>query len=160
MSVQARVGGAWKTISRAKVRVNGAWRNIVAVKCLVSGNWVTVGNFTSGAGTISLAISPSSVSGSGRNTTVGTSSVRATPTGGQTPYTYAWNQQSGDAITVSNATSAITSFQARMMSVDEVRTAVFRCTCTDSLNNSDFEDVTVTITRLPPLDFDPGNNNL
>ena len=150
MTVQVRAGGAFKTITRAKVRVNGAWRNIVSAKCLIGGEWKTVGNFTSGGGTITLVLNPTTISAARRLSTVTSTNVTATPSGGQGPYTYAWTKVSGDDISATNPNTAITAFRATTMTVDETRTAVFRCTCTDSFGNTDTEDLTVSLTCLPP----------
>jgi len=81
----------------------------------------------------SASISPSSVLktrfGSGSATTA---TVTATPTGGTGPYTYAWALFSGDALTVTAPTSATTAFTGSV-GIGEDKSAVYRCTITDSL---------------------------
>jgi hypothetical protein len=152
--MKLRLGGAWKDITGAKIFSGGAWRTLTAIKIYEGGAWRDVANFTGGGGSITLAISPSPVTKTGRTATITTGNVTATPTGGLAPYTYAWVKQSGDDINITAPSSAVTAFRADGMSVDEVRTAVFRCTCTDALSTTDSEDVTVQITCLE--EFDPG----
>lgn len=152
MPMKLRLGGAWRDIVAARVFLNGAWRSLVTIKVYLDGAWRDVANFTSGGGTITLALSSSIIEGSGRTSTVTTSNVTATPTGGQTPYTYAWVKQSGDDISAVSPTSAVTAFRALNMDDGETRNAVFRCTCTDNLGSSATADVSVSITRTEPVD--------
>lgn len=154
MGMKTRVGGAWKDIIAARVFASGAWRSLVGVKVYSDGAWRDVANFTSGGGSITLAISPSPVTAQRRNATVQSLNVTATPTGGIAPYTYSWVKQSGDDITALSPSAAVTKFVASGMDELEERSAVFRCTGTDSLGSTDSEDVTVTLTRLE--DFDLG----
>lgn len=149
-----RAGGANQTITGARAFVSGAWRPIIGAKAYVDGAWRVVGNFTSGAGSISLSLSPTTITKTGRNNaTVTSTQVVAIPTGGQTPYTYAWVKQSGDDISATAPAASSTQFRATNMEIDETRTAVFRCTATDAFANSDSEDITVTIIRLEPIDI-------
>jgi hypothetical protein len=152
MAMKLFLGGAWRDITAARIFLGGAWRPLIAVKEYYDGAWRDVANFTSGGGAITLTLSPSPVSASRRLNTVTSANVTATPAGGQTPYTYAWVKQSGDDISAINPTSAITTFQATAMAVDETRNAVFRCTCTDNLGSSATADVSVSLTRLPPAE--------
>jgi hypothetical protein len=155
--MKLRLGGAWQDITGAKVFSGGAWRTVTAIKVYEDAAWRDVANFTGGGGTITLAISPSPVTKTGRTATITTSNVTATPAGGLAPYAYAWVKQSGDDIGITAPSSAVTKFHADGMSVDEVRTAVFRCTCTDALTTTDSEDATVQITCLPPSEGGPEN---
>jgi hypothetical protein len=152
MAMKLRLGGAWRDITAARIFLGGAWRPLIAVREYYDGAWRDVANFTSGGGTITLTLSPALVTDSGRNSTVTTSNVTATPAGGQTPYTYAWAKQSGDDISAISPASAITAFRAINMSDDETRNAVFRCTCTDNLGSSDTADISISLTRLPPAE--------
>lgn len=153
MPTKIRQGGAWRTITGCKVFKGGSWRSIKAIKVYSDGAWRDVGNFTVGGGDLNLTLSNSSVTRSARLTTIGSTIVIASPTGGQTPYTYAWTKQSGDAISAMTPSNAGTAFQASGMAILETRTAVFRCTVTDTLGSSEHADVSVTITRLEPLDL-------
>jgi hypothetical protein len=146
--VKARIGGAWRDLTGGRVFLGGAWRTLKSGKAYIGGAWRDTANFTPGQGTITLTLSTSSVTTSRRLSTVTSPSVTATPASGQTPYTYAWVKQSGDSISATNSTSAITAFQAIGMAVLETRTAVFRCTCTDSLGSSATADVSVSLTRI------------
>jgi hypothetical protein len=152
MAMKVFQGGTWRDISKCSVYQGGAWRVVKAIKVYQGGAWRDVANFTAGAGTITLALSPTTISKTGRTSTVNTGNVTATPTGGQTPYTYAWVKQSGDDITALNPANAITAFRATGMAVDETRNAVFRCTATDTFGTSDSEDITVSITCIEPID--------
>jgi hypothetical protein len=151
MSMSIRAGGVWKELTAGKVRVNGAWRNLVSAQAYIDGAWKVVATFVS---TMTVALSQSSVSRSARLGTINTAAVTCTPTGGLNPYTYSWVKQSGDTITANQPTSASCAFQASGMVEEEVRTAVFRCTVTDTLGTAvTSSDLTVTITRLEPLDI-------
>ena len=66
------------------------------------------------------------------------------------PYTYAWSYVSGTVATVSNPTSATTTF-SRTEFIDFSgqtinRTGVYRCTVTDSASRTATADVTVNTT--------------
>jgi predicted flavoprotein YhiN len=143
--MQVRVGGAYKEITGASVRVGGSWRRLQAIKVYSDSAWRTVATFSS---PMSLALSRSTISRIGSNSTLTTGTVTGTPTGGQGPFTYAWTKQSGDTITASSPANASSTFRATNLAIDETRNAVFRLTCTDAFGSSDSEDVTVTITRI------------
>lgn len=153
MGLKIRNGGAWRNISSLKIRSGGGWRSIKAIKVYSGGAWRDVANFTTGGGTLSVSLSVDSVGRSARLSTISTTIVTATPLGGQTPYTYSWAKQSGDDISAMTPANSGTAFQASGMDIFETRTAVFRCTVTDTLGSSAHDDVTVTIIRLEPLDI-------
>ena len=147
-------GGAWREITSAEAFVNGAWRSLSYAEAYVDGQWRTVANFTpagsggGGGGTITLSLNTSSVNVATFNSSTNTSNVTATPSGGLAPYTYSWVKQSGGAITASFPTVATTRFAASGLTVDETRSAIFRCTCTDALGSTATADVSVSITRI------------
>jgi hypothetical protein len=61
-----------------------------------------------------------------------TNSVTITPSGGVSPYTYAWSMVSGDsAINIDSPTSATTSFSALVSALNNDRTGIFKCRITD-----------------------------
>jgi hypothetical protein len=154
--VKARIGGAWRDLTGGRVFLGGAWRTLKSGKAYIGGAWRDTANFTPGQGTITLTLSTSSISATRRLSSVNSGQVTATPSGGQVPYTYAWVKQSGDDISAANSVSAITSFQATGMAIDETRNAVFRCTCTDSLGSSATADVSVSLTCIEPVDTGGG----
>lgn len=165
MPMQTRLGGTWQQITGAKAFLSGSWRTIKAIKAYIGGEWRDVANFSppgpggGGGGTLTLSLSASSVGRATANSSTVTTNVTVTPSGGIAPYTYSWAKQSGDAITASATTAATTAFSASSLVVDETRTAVFRCTCTDSLGVSATSgDVTVTITRFERSGVPGGGN--
>lgn len=156
MPMQARIGGAWKTPTVCKAYVGGQWRSIRGIKAYVDGAWRDVANFTTGAGTITLTPSVSSITRNSRQTSPQAGPVTFTPSGGQSPYTYSTVHISGDAISVTTPASASTYFRASTaMEVDETRSAVFRCTATDAFGSTATADVSISLTRI---EFDLGGN--
>ena len=153
--MKAFLGSAWRDFTSARAFVNGSWRSLLNGKAYVGGEWRDIANFVppgpggGGGGTLALSISPSAVYGESSTETVAAGAT-ATPSGGQAPYTYSWAKQSGGAITAQQPTNASTLFTASLMGFGEVREAVFRCTCTDSLGSTGTADVTVTLYRSDP----------
>lgn len=101
-----------------------------------------------GSVTLSLAISPSSVSGTaedfGGPATAISDLATATESGGTGPYTYAWTFVSGDAMTIGAPTSNATTFsKTNDVAGNPVFNAVFKCTVTD--NNSNTAEDTVDV---------------
>lgn len=79
---------------------------------------------------------------------VTTTSVTVTPTGGTGPYTYAWTYDSGDTgFSANSPTSATTTFIGSVASGED-KTAVWRCTVTDSLLATCFITVGLSISSL------------
>lgn len=79
------------------------------------------------------------------------SSVTVTPINGVPGYTYSWARVSGDtSITANSATSATTNFNNTGMTDQEMNSALFRCTVTDSTGGTPLTttvDVQVTFFR-------------
>ncbi len=71
--------------------------------------------------------------------------VTVTATNAVGTVTYAWSKISGDVLTISSPSSASTYFIADGMADFESRTAVFRCTVSDS-QTTETVDISVTIT--------------
>lgn len=98
---------------------------------------------TSAATALSINISPgdmyTSRSGSGPVTS-GTDT--ASGSGGSGGYTYVWSYQSGDLYTISSATTAATTFSTSV-GAGVFKSGVYRCTVTDSLSATAYQDVTI-----------------
>jgi hypothetical protein len=80
---------------------------------------------------------------------VTTDAVTVSASGGTSPYSYSWTKVSGGTISITSNTAATTTFSAAGLSASEARSAVMRCTVTDSSSPlaTATIDVTVTITR-------------
>ena len=73
--------------------------------------------------------------------------VTVTAAGGTGPYTYAWTRLYGSSTVLCDApTSAATRFSCSIYS-GNTRTAVYRCTVTDSLSATAYVDISVIMTR-------------
>jgi hypothetical protein len=110
-------------------------------------NVATVTGAASG-GALVATINRPAVSGnrSGPGTAT-TGSVTVTASGGTGPYTYAWTNVSGETFTVTSPTAASTTFSITV-AADDVKTAEYRCTVTDSLAATYAVDVSVTAFEL------------
>lgn len=95
---------------------------------------------------LSAYASPASVSGSGDGSgpqTVNSDTVTIVASGGTAPYSYAWALQSGTTMT--GHASGATNYWSKNVLVDQVVTATYRCTVTDSASGSVTVDVAVTL---------------
>lgn len=94
--------------------------------------------------------SPASFSISGATATQTTGTCTCTAVGGVPGYTYAWTLVSGTGISATAASSNVTAFTATGLTTGETRSAVFRCTVTDSAGQVTIavSDVTVDIQRF------------
>lgn len=144
----ATTGATWETASEVlrapgnATQINGSYATGTYLAKLLdnAGQYsqmaVALGGAAGGGGgTLTATASPTSLSGSGSNSTVTTSSAATvSATGGATPYTYAWSRVSGDStINAVNVSSASTRFSATdMTGAGDSRSAVFKCTVTDS----------------------------
>ena len=99
----------------------------------------------------------SSLSKAGTTSGLTSGNVTVSPVNGTASFTYAWTQISGSTspttITAAYPTSATTSFDCTGLDVDEVNSAIFRCTVTDSSSPQQTAtwDVSVTFRRYDPL---------
>jgi hypothetical protein len=91
------------------------------------------------AASFTLSVSPSSVNGSyhgssGAAQNITTSVALAVPSGGKTPYTYAWAQvgTSPDTWTIATPAGASTSFTATAIAAGADASATFQVTVTDA----------------------------
>jgi hypothetical protein len=90
-----------------------------------------------------VSINPTSAYGVGTGTP-NTNNVTAGVSGGTAPYTYSWTRLSGDIFTVSAATSATTRFSISV-GINDIKTAVYKCTVTDNLGVTGFDTVGVEV---------------
>lgn len=83
--------------------------------------------------------------------TATTNQVTCTASGGSTPYSYAWEQVSGDtSINITSASNASTTFNATS-TTETVKQGLFRCKVTDNNNDVVYSNnVTVTLTFGEP----------
>lgn len=97
---------------------------------------------------LSVSLAPTSLNKTGGTSSLTTASVTATPSGGSSPYTYAWTKLSGDSITCNSPSAATTTFTANAMTSGETRVATFRFTVTDNDTVTATADIVVTINRV------------
>lgn len=78
-----------------------------------------------------------------------TNEVTVTPSGGTGPYTYSWAYVSGDATLTTDApTSATTTWTGTINRLGQDKSAVYRCTVTDSAFATTSVTVSVSISEL------------
>lgn len=145
MPLKVVVGAAEKEAVRADIYVGTAKKRVTRIECYDGSAWKLVQSF---APPISLSVTPS-VSGTGNSTGVTlitSSTAYATPTGGTSPYTYAWTKVGGDTMTATNPTSASTAFRLGVGPGDS-KSATYRCTVTDSLGQTASGTVNITLTN-------------
>jgi hypothetical protein len=94
---------------------------------------------------MTAAASPTSLYDISFTSPITSPSTTVTPTGGTSAYTYAWTKVSGDSMTVNSPTSATTTFTAT--GVTSTKSAIYRCTVTDSLSLTATADVPITLDR-------------
>lgn len=130
--MEAFTGGTWRTITSAEAYVNGAWQRLQYAEAYVNGAWRTIATFASA---LSLTINPHDVT-SPTNPMSG--SAFAIPSGGVSPFTYAWSLVSSSGltgITINSPTAANTTITASTSSTTDGSggLATVRCVVTDSL---------------------------
>jgi len=99
---------------------------------------------------MTASASPTSLYKSGLTASQTTASTTVTPSGGVSPYTYAWTLLSGDTLTVNSPSAATTTFSKTGMLPGDSFDATYRCTVTDSTSGTPLTataDVPVTIER-------------
>lgn len=144
--MKVRLGGEWKEITGAKVFLAAAWRTLAAIKVFVDGAWRDVANFTSAPEVAGFTASaPSSVTTVASLSTIRSSVVTVTPSGGLAPYAYSWTVD-GDA-TANTPSKASTSFTATAMQFEETRECTASCIVADSLGSAVVVTISLTFQR-------------
>ena len=95
----------------------------------------------------SATVSPTAAGGSRATAgSVTTNTVTVTPSGGTSPYTYAWTWFSGGTgITITSPSAATTDFSGLVSSTTPIRSGTARCTVTDSASRTTTVDVPVEL---------------
>lgn len=99
---------------------------------------------------MSASASPSSLYTLSTDEDITSDSTTVSVSGGTSPYTYAWSKVSGDTLTVNSSTSATTTFTGTGIGQWEFKSALYRCTVTDSTAGTALTatvDVDVTLER-------------
>lgn len=135
--------GAWRQINRGEIYVGGQWRRLTRGEMYVGGQWRTIFSFIP-AMSVSLPSSIEASAGVGGPVVITTSSVTATPTGGQPGYSYSWAMVSGSGITITSPSFATTQFSS-LVPAATTRSGVARVTVTDSRGTSASADISVTL---------------
>lgn len=128
MGVFVKVTGSWVPAKKIFRKVSGVWTEANEVHTKSSGSWAKVFS--------SLAASVNTTYLSGYDAAPGspvTSQAVCTATGGFTPYSYLWEKVSGDTVSLSGATSSVTTFSfTNSMSSTQTRSSFYRCKVTDN----------------------------
>lgn len=145
MSLQAFIGGIWRTPARGEAYVNGAWRKIIRGEAYVGGQWRSI---LSLVGPLSVTANNARRAGPFPTDATRTLSASSTaiPSGGRGPYSYAWAVTSG-SFTVSNADKATVTFSATLFGGDE-RKGTARVVCTDAGGMTATADITITLQNV------------
>ena len=107
---------------------------------------------------MSLTINPSTVTTETTTNNVTSGAATATPSGGRSPYSYAWTiyQTDGFDYTITNPSSATTAVTAHGLSDNITARVTLLCTCQDSTGLSATGRVIFTFQRTaPPGGGDP-----
>lgn len=149
-------GTSFVDLTIAKKTLDGTtFVDLTLAKRFDGANWIDIPLPGGGGGGLSVTISPgeamgfeSRVGAAPAVLLVSTNSVTATPTGGTGPYTYSWSRVTGSsAPQVSSATAATTNWTANL-GKNQVGSAIWRCTVTDSLLSTAFADTLVYLEYL------------
>src|SRR5690606_23481898 len=101
---------------------------------------------------LALTLTPSPLYDEGFDANVRQGVCTASPTGGVGPFTYKWAKVSGDPIViVGSDTSAAVTLQSPVLAAGQSVSAVFECTCTDSVGQTAVASVTVSFRFYNPF---------
>lgn len=140
-------GSAYQDVTTFKRWDGSAWQDVTTVNRWDGSAWIDCA--WSGGGGLSATANKSSVSAASNDgaeecPTHTSELVTVTAVGGTGPYTYAWTRLSGSAaVFADSSTDASTTFSASICFGS--RSAVFRCTVTDSLSATAAVDVSVIL---------------
>lgn len=151
--IRLRTSGGAKAVAVIRVRGEGGLQS-------VSSGWLRTADvlkrvFT-GSGDIAVSADPSAVSGYAAvagSAVITTNQVTATPSGGASPYTYAWTlvTSDGGTWTAKSPTSASTKFSCSGVGAGIDYTATFLCTATDSTGGTGTVEVQAFASNLGNL---------
>jgi hypothetical protein len=95
---------------------------------------------------LAAVAAPASAGVSGTGTSQTTDSITIIPSGGDSPYAYAWVWHTGGSgISITSASTQSTTFSSSGLSNPETRSGTVRCTVTDSVGATTYVDVAVVI---------------
>lgn len=146
----------------AGVDISNRYEKLASGSATTTTNYKTAGadlnTLFAGLGTVGggLAASLSTASATGSCTvlpcTATSNSVTCNASGGTPPYSYAWEQVSGDAsISITSPSSDSTTFSASSETTETTKEGVFRCKVTDSASAVVYSNnVNVTLTFGAP----------
>lgn len=108
-----------------------------------------ISGIQSEAVTLTVSLSPTSITTGGAGPLVVSPTVTATPTGGSGAYSYSWTALTPSLIAIDSPSSASTTFSVTLAS-GEGESGIFRCTATDTLNPSvtGYKNISVTLIRF------------
>lgn len=138
MGLRIQDAGTLRTITKCTIRQAGIDRNIKTIKAMDGDVLRTVAKFAD-----DLTVSAGNTFGSDEGPTSTTNPETATPSGGFSPYTYAWTLQAseGTASVANTPSSATTSFTKTNVPLGTVQTDTWRVTVTDSTGETAFTDI-------------------
>jgi hypothetical protein len=146
MAIKVQDAGTLRTITGIQVKQSGIVRDIKQVKVQDGGVLRTVATFAD-----PLAVSSNSPFATAANSTLTTNTATATPTGGFSPYTYAWTlvtNGGGTASTASSASTASTTFTKTGVPSGTDITDFWKVTVTDSLGSTAEKTVDVVFSNI------------
>lgn len=142
MTMKVQDAGTLRTITGMQVKQSGITRTIREVKVQDGGTLRTVAIFAD-----PLTVSASDATGVSTTSTATADSV-ATPSGGFSPYTYAWANLTGTATIISGSATANPTFQETGLAIEETRLSTYRVTVTDDAGQTATDDITVSLSRI------------
>lgn len=156
MTLKRWDGASWTDLTFIKRWSGSAWVDLTTLKRWSGSAWVAIPLPGGGGSGLSATVNDSSVFGVEFRaphaapavlTVVSNTpaTVTVTAIAGTGPYTYSWSHLSGDsAVQVNSPNAATTSFVGNI-GKNQSKTAIKRCTVTDSLSATAHVDISVTL---------------